>query len=91
MPSGNFGNLVAGVMAWRMGAPIARFVAATNVNDTVPRYLATGRFEPRPSVPTLANAMDVGDPSNLERLRWLFDGDVDAMRAVITPSVPHRR
>ena len=84
VPSGNFGNLVAGVMGWRLGAPIAAFSAPTTINDTVPRYLASGRIEPRPSVPTLANAMDVGHPSNLERLEWLFDGDVSAIRALIT-------
>jgi len=87
VPSGNFGNLAAGVMAWRMGAPIAGFVAATNLNDTVPRYLDTGLYEPRPSVTTVANAMDVGTPSNFERLRWLFGGDLDAMRAMITANV----
>jgi threonine synthase len=87
VPSGNFGNLVAGVMAWKMGAPLASFVAATTVNDTVPRYLETGRFEPRPSVATLANAMDVGNPSNFERLQWLFGGDRDAMRGMISSSV----
>ncbi|MEO8682746.1 MAG: threonine synthase [Vicinamibacterales bacterium] len=87
VPSGNFGNLAAGLMAWRMGAPIDRFVAATTINDTVPRYLATGVLEPRPSVPTLANAMDVGNPSNLERLQWLFGHDLDAMRATIETSV----
>jgi threonine synthase len=79
-PSGNFGNLTAGLMAKRAGLPVDRFVAATNVNDVVPAYLATGRFEPRPSVQTLANAMDVGSPSNFERMSWLYDGDVDAMR-----------
>ena len=86
VPSGNFGNLVAGVMAWKLGAPINGFAAPTTVNDTVPRYFATGRVEPRASVPTLANAMDVGTPSNLERLQWLFNGDLDAMRKVITTS-----
>jgi threonine synthase len=74
-------------MAWKMGAPIQRFVAATTINDTVPRYLETGRYEPRPSTPTLANAMDVGQPSNLERMRWLFDDDVSAMRQVVTAVV----
>ena len=64
-------------------------MAATTVNDTVPRYLATGTYEPRPSVATVANAMDVGAPSNFERLRWLFSGDLDAMRAMISASV-HR-
>jgi threonine synthase len=87
VPSGNFGNLTAGLMAWKMGAPILKFVAATTINDTVPRYLATGRYDPRPSTPTLANAMDVGDPSNVERMRWLFDDDVQAMREVIVTSV----
>ena len=84
VPSGNFGNLAAGVIAWKLGAPIARFLAPTTVNDTVPRFLATGRVEPRPSQPTLANAMDVGNPSNLERLQWLFGGDVHAMRQLIS-------
>jgi threonine synthase len=83
-PSGNFGNLTAGLMAKRAGLPVAHFVAATNVNDVVPAYLATGRFEPRASIPTLANAMDVGSPSNFERMSWLYDGDVDAMRRDIT-------
>jgi threonine synthase len=87
VPSGNFGNLAAGVMAWRMGAPIGGFIAATNVNDTVPRYLETGRYEPRPSVATVANAMDVGAPSNFERLAWLFGGDRAAMRATIAANV----
>jgi threonine synthase len=79
-PSGNFGNLTAGLLAKRAGLPISRFVAATNANDVVPAYLETGRFEPRPSVSTLANAMDVGHPSNFERMTWLYDGDLDAMR-----------
>lgn len=87
VPSGNFGNLTAGVMAARLGVPIGRFVAATNLNDTIPRFLATGRYEPRPSRPTVANAMDVGDPSNIERLRWLFDDDLARMRETIVWSV----
>ena len=79
-PSGNFGNLTAGLMAKRAGLPIARFVAATNVNDVVPQYLESGQFAPRPSVRTIANAMDVGHPSNFERMRWLYRDDVEAMR-----------
>jgi threonine synthase len=79
-PSGNFGNLTAGLIARRSGLPVQRFVAATNVNDVVPAYLATGRFEPRPSVRTLSNAMDVGHPSNFERMTWLYEGDIDALR-----------
>ena len=80
VPSGNFGTLTAGLMAKRAGLPIARFVAATNVNDEVPAYLTTGRFEPRASIHTIANAMDVGNPSNFERMTWLYGSDVDAMR-----------
>jgi threonine synthase len=79
-PSGNFGNLTAGLLAKRAGLPIARFVAATNVNDVVPQFLETGTFSPRPSVRTIANAMDVGHPSNFERMLWLYGHDADAMR-----------
>jgi threonine synthase len=73
-------------MAKCAGLPIARFVAATNVNDVVPVYLSTGRFEPRPSQQTLANAMDVGAPSNFDRMRWMYYGGVEAMRADIVGS-----
>jgi threonine synthase len=87
VPSGNFGNLTAGVMASRMGAPIRQFVAATTINDTFARYIESGRYEPRGSVATLANAMDVGAPSNLERLRELFHDDRLAMQRAIVASV----
>ncbi len=83
-PSGNFGNLTAGLMAKRAGLPISRFVAATNANDVVPAYLETGAFTPRPSVATLSNAMDVGHPSNFERMLWLYGSDVEAMRRDVT-------
>ena len=86
-PSGNFGNLTAGLMARRSGAPIARFVAATNANDVVPQYLTSGTFEPRASLHTIANAMDVGNPSNFERMLWLYGGDLEAVRRDITGSV----
>jgi len=85
-PSGNFGNLTAGLMVKRSGFPIARFVAATNVNDVVPEYLVTGDFHPRASVQTLANAMDVGNPSNFDRLLWLYGGRLDRIRADLTGS-----
>lgn len=85
-PSGNFGNLTAGLMAKRSGVNIGRFVAATNANDVVPEYLATGRFEPRPSIHTVANAMDVGNPSNFDRLLWLYGGDLNAIRSDVTGS-----
>ena len=79
-PSGNFGNLTAGLMAKRSGLPIERFIAATNINDVVPEYLSTGQFVPRSSVQTLANAMDVGNPSNFQRMSWLYGDNLDAMR-----------
>ena len=80
VPSGNFGNLTAGLIAKRMGLHVCRFVAATNVNDAVPEYLRTGRYEPRPSIATVANAMDVGAPSNFERMQSLYGGNVEALR-----------
>ncbi|MEG1545297.1 MAG: threonine synthase [Tannerellaceae bacterium] len=72
VPSGNFGNLTAGLFAYWMGLPIKRFVAANNRNDVFLDYLKTGEYTPRPSIPTLANAMDVGDPSNFARIIDLF-------------------
>ncbi len=83
VPSGNFGNLYAGLLAQATGAPIARFVVATNANRVVPDYLDTGEYRPRPSVATLSNAMDVGAPSNWERIQALFRGDHDAMAAAL--------
>lgn len=78
-PSGNFGNLTAGLYAKRIGLPIEKFVAATNINDVVPEYLETGEFRPRPSRQTLANAMDVGHPSNFERIAHLYGNDRQAL------------
>ncbi|WP_427978459.1 threonine synthase [Agarivorans sp.] len=72
VPSGNFGNLTAGLIAKAMGLPIKRFIAATNVNDTVPRYLATGEWQPKPTQATLSNAMDVSQPNNWPRVEELF-------------------
>src|SRR5207244_8801243 len=72
VPCGNFGNLCAGLMAWKLGLPVRAFVAATNDNDTVPRYLESGEYQPRASIATLSNAMDVGAPSNWERIEALF-------------------
>jgi threonine synthase len=80
VPSGNFGNLTAGLIAKRIGLPVRHFVAATNVNDVVPEYLRSGIYQTRPSVRTVANAMDVGAPSNFERIRALYDDDIDRMR-----------
>ena len=80
VPSGNFGNLTAGLIAKRIGLPVRRFVAATNVNDVVPEFLRTGEYHPRPSVRTVANAMDVGAPSNFERMRAMYGDDVGRLR-----------
>lgn len=79
VPSGNLGNLAAGVLAHRMGMPALGFTAASNANDVVPEYLRTGTYTPRATVATLSNAMDVGDPSNLPRLQALYNGDFQAM------------
>jgi threonine synthase len=86
VPSGNFGNLAAGLLAREMGLPIQRFVAATNANDVVPAYLSTGTYTPRPSVRTHSSAMDVGAPSNLERIRALFGDDLARLNDAITAS-----
>ena len=83
VPSGNFGNLYAGLLARRLGAPISGFVVATNANRVVPDYLDSGEYRPRPSVATLSNAMDVGAPSNWERIHALFGGDHDAMAGAL--------
>lgn len=74
VPSGNFGNLAAGILASKMGMPSGRFIAATNRNDVMPDYLTTGVFAPKPSVATRSNAMDVGDPSNRPRLEAMLGG-----------------
>jgi len=84
IPSGNFGNLTACLMAMKMGLPVKHLVAATNVNDVVPQYLSTSNYEPRPSVPTLSNAMDVGAPSNFARMQELFGNDWKKMTETIT-------
>src|SRR6187549_2887833 len=80
VPSGNFGNLTAGVIAKRIGLPVKKFVAATNVNDTVPQYLRTGDYQPKPSVRTVANAMDVGAPSNWERIQAIYGNSLADIR-----------
>jgi len=81
VPSGNLGNLTAGVIAQRLGLPVARFVVASNVNDVLPAYLASGVYTARPAVPTLSNAMDVGDPSNFPRLAQLHGGVLPGLTA----------
>jgi threonine synthase len=73
VPSGNFGNICAGLLAWTSGLPVSRFIAACNVNDVVPRFLRGGGYQPQPAKATLSNAMDVGDPSNFVRILEIFD------------------
>lgn len=87
VPTGNIGNLTAGVIAQRMGAPIAHFVAASNLNDALPRYLHSGKFAPHATHHTISNAMDVGNPSNFERLNHLFNTDATKMSALISGAV----
>ncbi|MEO2053060.1 MAG: threonine synthase [Allomuricauda sp.] len=80
VPSGNFGNICAGMVAQKLGMPVKHFVASTNVNDVVPKYMEQGVYEPMPSVATISNAMDVGDPSNFVRIRHLYQDNLDALR-----------
>jgi threonine synthase len=84
VPSGNFGNLTAGLLAQRLGLPIHHFIASTNANDVVPKYLLTGEFKTMNSVSTISNAMDVGNPSNFYRLLDLFDNDWNRFAKTIT-------
>jgi threonine synthase len=83
VPSGNLGNLTAGLIAWRMGLPVKRFIAATNANDVFHRFMVSGIYAPAPAVNTISNAMDVGDPNNFPRVLHLFGGKVDPLRAVV--------
>lgn len=88
VPSGNFGNLTSGLFAKKMGLPIHKFIAATNSNDIVPKYLATGKFIPQKSKQTISNAMDVGNPSNFARMLELYNNDYRKMgRDIIGMSI----
>ncbi|MEO6149709.1 MAG: threonine synthase [Mucilaginibacter sp.] len=84
VPSGNFGNIGAGLLAWKMGLPVEQFIAATNANDTVPAFLKSGVYEPKPSIATISNAMDVGNPSNWVRIADLFKDDAGQLNKLIT-------
>jgi threonine synthase len=84
VPSGNYGNITAAIIAKRMGLPLQHFIAATNVNDVVPEFLKTSVYTPRPSVQTIANAMDVGNPSNFARILDLYDHSYEAIKADIS-------
>lgn len=84
VPSGNFGNICAGIMAQRLGMPCKHFIASTNVNDVVPRYMDTGTYEPKASIATISNAMDVGDPSNFIRIRHLYKDNFEELSKNLT-------
>ena len=84
VPSGNFGNICSGLFGKRMGLPVKRFIAANNANDIFYNYLQTGEYNPRPSIQTIANAMDVGDPSNFARIYDLYNKDHAAITADIS-------
>lgn len=79
VPSGNFGNICAGMVAQKLGMPVKHFVASTNINDTVPEFMKTAKYHPKPSAATISNAMDVGDPSNFIRIRHLFQDNFEAL------------
>ena len=84
VPSGNYGNITAGMLASAMGMPVGRFVAGANANDVVPEYLSTGEYRPRASVQTVANAMDVGAPSNYERMMCLYGDSFETLKASLS-------
>lgn len=84
VPSGNFGNITAGLFAKGMGLPICRFIAANNANDIFFNYLKTGIYEPKPSIQTIANAMDVGNPSNFARIYDLYEGSHERIASMIS-------
>ena len=84
VPSGNFGNICAGIMGQQMGLPIDHFIASTNVNDAVPRFLETGTYDPIPTIQTISNAMDVGNPSNFVRIQKIFNNDVVKMKKILS-------
>jgi len=84
VPSGNFGNLTAGLIAKHMGLPAGKFIASTNINRSVPLYLESGKFVPHPSFHTISNAMDVGNPSNFRRILDLYSNDIDRIKADIS-------
>ena len=84
VPSGNFGNICAGLLAQHSGLPIKHFIAACNVNDTVPDFLRTGNYQPKKAVPTISNAMDVGDPSNFVRIMEIFQRQLNGLKNTLT-------
>lgn len=84
VPSGNFGNICAGLVSKKMGLPINHFIASTNSNDTIPRYLNSGEYKPKKSKQTISNAMDVSDPSNFIRIQKLFNNDLFGLKKSVS-------
>jgi threonine synthase len=84
VPSGNFGNICAGLMAWSSGLPVSHFIAACNANDIVPVYLQTGEYQTKAAQPTLSNAMDVGNPSNFVRILEIFDKQLPSLKSILS-------
>ncbi len=84
VPSGNFGNICAGLMAHHSGLPVKHFIAACNANDVVPEYFSTGNYKPQKAVATISNAMDVGDPSNFVRILEIFGHDIEALKKMVS-------
>ena len=84
VPSGNFGNICAGLLAQKLGLPIKHFIASTNINDTVPKYLINGVYDPKPSKATISNAMDVGNPSNFIRIQELFNKNLSSLKKLFS-------
>jgi threonine synthase len=83
VPSGNFGNICAGLLAQQSGLPIKHFIAACNANDTVPDFLRTGNYQPKKAVLTISNAMDVGDPGNFIRIMEMFHQQIDGLKKTL--------
>ena len=84
VPSGNFGNICAGIIATKLGLPVNHFIASTNINDTVPKFLETGEYVPKSSIQTISNAMDVGNPSNFVRIMEIFDNDLNKFKKLFS-------
>ena len=84
VPSGNFGNICAGILAQQMGLPINHFIASTNINDTIPEYLKSGNYFPKKSIQTISNAMDVGNPSNFIRIQRIFNNDFFKLKKLLS-------
>jgi threonine synthase len=83
VPSGNFGNICAGLLAQKSGLPVQHFIAACNANDPVPDFLKTGNYQPKKAMPTISNAMDVGDPSNFIRIMEIFHQQIDGLKKTL--------